>query len=445
MTARFGLRIPAPAAIRKHLTKKRVGVAVVIVIGIIVFAGLRLRGSSASIATFPVEHGEFIMDVRTEGELQAKRSATVAVPNEVFGQIRIVDIVEDGTMVEEGAFLVQFDTTDAVERLTESQNNLENVQAELASTKANIDSETKQLENAYLTQQYSFEQAKLRYELMKYEAEAKLREQELEFKKAELSLQQAKEKIETQKIINQSRLTQAELRLRQAEQRLQERKDQVAALTLNAPRSGMVVLQQIWGQNGREKVKVGSTPYRGMELIRIPDLSTMLVKTTVNEIDIAAVRTGQRVVITVDAVPGPSFYGTVTSIATLARNEEGSDLKVFDVEVTIEGTDIRLKPGMTAQCKIVTDTVNQVLYIPQEAVFAKEDTTVVYVKDGIGFDRRPVLLGSRNSDFVIIRDGLEVGDEVALRDPTLPLEDIGVQSGGGSNESNDRSGANLPL
>lgn len=445
MRARFGIRIPALGGVRRHLTKRRVGAAVVVIIGLIVFAGMRLRGSSASIATFPVEHGEFIMDVRTEGDLQAKNSTTVNVPNEVWGQIRIVTLVEDGTLVNEGGFLVQFDTTEAAERLTEAQNDLENQQAELASTKANIESEMKQLENAYLTQQYSFEQAKLRFELMKYEAEAKLREQELEFKKSELSLQQAKQKIETQKIINQSRLSQADLRLRQAVQRLKERQDQVAALTLKAPKSGMVVLQQIWGQNGREKVKVGSTPYRGMELVRIPDLSLMLVKTKVNEIDIAAVRTGQRVVITVDAVPGPSFYGTITSIATLARSEEGSDLKVFDVEVTVEGTDLRLKPGMTAQCKIVTDTVNEVLYIPQEAVFAKEDTTVVFVKDGIGFDRRPVLLGSRNSDFVVIREGLEAGDVVALRDPTLPLEDIGVQQGGNGNGSNGRSGGKIPL
>jgi HlyD family secretion protein len=430
---------------RGIITRKRVAAASVAMVVIVLVLAARMTGGSASIATHPVERGEFIMDVRTEGELQAKRSVSVNTPARGWGQMRIMQIVEDGVMVEEGAFLAQFDPSDAQNNLLEAQNALETARADFLSTEANVESQAKELENTFLTQQYSYEQAKLRFELMKYEAEAKRREQELEFKKSELSLQQAKEKIETQKIIDEANLSKAELRVKQAEQRLDERQEQLDSLTLTAPKSGMVVLQKVWGPNGREKVKVGSTPYRGMELIRIPDLSTMLVSTTVNEIDISVVALGQRVVIAVDAVPGPTFYGSVTSIATLARNEEGSDLKVFDVEVTIEGSDDRLKPGMSAQCTVVTNTVGDVLYVPQESVFDKEDTTVVYVKGTAGFDVRTVELGSRNSDYVIVTGGLEAGDEVALRDPTLPLEDIGVEADSGNSNGNSGRGGALPL
>lgn len=428
---------------RGIVTRKRAAAVVVAAIVIVLVVAARMTGGSASIATHPVERGEFIMDVRTEGELQAKRSVSVSTPSRAWGQIRIMQIVEDGTMVEEGAFLAQFDPSEAQNGLLEAQNGLETARAELLSTTANIESQMKELENTFLIQQYSFEQAKLQYELMKYEAEAKRREKELEFKKSELSLTQAEEKIATQKIIDEANLSKADIKVKQAEQRLKERQEQLDALTLTAPKSGMVVLQKVWGPSGQEKVKVGSTPYRGMELIRIPDLSTMLVSTTVNEIDISAVALGQRVVITADAVPGPTFYGSVTNIATLARNEEGSDLKVFDVEVTIEGTDERLKPGMSAQCTIVTDTIGDVLYVPQESVFEKADTTVVYVKGTTGFDMRTVQLGSRNSDYVIVADGLEAGDEVALRDPTLPLEEIGIE--GDSGNGNGGRGGALPL
>jgi len=411
------------------------GLAVLIVAILIV----RMGGGTTSIATFTVDKGEFIIDISEKGELQAAKSTSVGVPRRVYGSTRITRIVEDGTMVKEGDFLVQFDTSEFENRVKDRQNELENAQAELASQTASIESNRKQMENNLLIQEYSYEQAKLKAQQMKYEAKARQREMELEFKKAELSLRQAREKLESQKIIDAANLSKVELRVRQAEQRLKEAQDMLDSLTLTAPKSGMVVLQQIWGPNGREKVKVGSTPYRGMEIVSIPDLSVMQVKTQVNEIDISRVKVGQQVVITLDAIEGPTFYGTVTNVATLATTERGSDIKIFTVDVTIDGQDERLKPGMTAQCKIVTDKIDNVLSVPLEAVFDKEDTTVVFVKNG-GFDRRPVLLGAKNSDYVVIEDGLEGGEEIALRDPTLPLEELGLEEkeaagNGGNNKS----------
>ena len=411
------------------LSKLKKKNTMIVIFAVIVFAViLAIMGfgrAIPSIATFDTEAGEFIMDIRTEGEMQAAKSVTVSVPRRSRGGVRIASLAEDGAIVKEGDFLVQFDTSEAENRVQDRQNDLENAEAELVSTQANIESAMKQLENNFLTQEYSYEQAKLRYELMKYEAEIKKREQEIEFKKAELSLQQAEEKIESQKVIDAANLSKAELRVKQAQMRLDEAQELLDALTITAPKSGMVVLQKIWSPNGREKVKIGDTPHRGMDIISIPDLSTMLVKTAVNEIDISRVAVGQQVVITLDALPGPVFYGKITSVAILARSEVGSDMKVFDIEVTVDGSDVRLKPGMSALSKIITGTVPDALYIPLEAVFENEDTTVVYIK-GHAFDRQVVKVGKKNSDYIIIEEGLSEGDQVALRDPTLQLEELGM-------------------
>ncbi len=411
----------------KKLDKIRTTIVIIcifIVTGIVYIVGT--RSSTNNISTFSSKRGEFIIDVRQKGELQAVKSTSVGVPRRIFSITRIVKIVEDGTMVKEDDFLVQFDTSEFENRLKQRKNELDNAKAELTSQKASIESQMEELENNLLIQQYTFEQSKIRYQQMKYEAPAKQREMELDFKKSELLLKQVKKKIESQKIINEANISKAELKVKQAEIILQETQKQLNELTLTAPKSGMVVLRNIWGPNGQEKVKVGSTPYPGMDLVSIPDLSLMLIKTQVNEIDISQIRLGQKVVINLDALEGPTFYGKVTNVATLARTELGSDVKVFDVEVTIDGSDERLKPGMTAQCKIVTDKINNVLFIPLDAVFEKEDTTVVYVKKG-GFERRQVKVGSKNSDYVIIENGISEGEEVALRDPTLPLEELGQE------------------
>ena len=432
------MRIPV-SNIRERLKKRPaqvgIGVVVIVAIGVLI---VMLGGGTPGIATYRAENGEFIIDIRESGELKAAKATSVGVPRNVWGGTRIVRIVEDGAMVKEGDFLVQFDTSEFENRLQERQNALENAKAELASHSASIESNRKQMENDFLIQQYTYEQAKLKYQQMKYEAAARQREMELDFKKSELSLKQAEEKLESQKIIDEANVSKAELRVKQADIRYKEAQDQYNALTLTAPKNGMVVLQQIWGPNGREKVKVGSTPYRGMELVSIPDLSVMQVTTQINEIDISRVEVGQQVVITLDALEGPTFYGTVTNVATLARTERDSDVKVFDVGVTIDGEDERLKPGMTAQCKIITDKIDSVLYVPLEAVYEKEDTTVVYVKNG-GFDRRPVKIGSKNSDYIIIDDGLSAGEEVALHDPTVPLEDLGLEASGSGESSRTQS------
>ena len=413
----------------KYLTKRRiiVGGSVLLVV-IVAFIALGVSSGSTEIATFTAARGQFIIDVQTRGELKAAKSVSISVPSQVYGNMRIMSLVADGTMVKEDDFLVQFDTSDFESRVEEYLTSLENAQAELASTQANIESNMKQLENSYLTQQYSYEQSKLRFEQMKYEAEARQREEELNFKKAELALQQAQERITTQKIIDDTNIRRSELRVRQAQTRYDAAVEQLKALTLTAPKSGMVVLGKMINTSGtEEKIKVGDTPFRGMELIQIPDLSVMQVTTQVSEVDISRVELGQQVVVTLDAIEGPVFYGRITSIARLARTETGSDVKVFDVEVTIDGEDSRLKPGMTAQCTIITNTIPDVVFIPLESVFAKKDTTIVYVKRH-GFDEMEVVTGDKNSDYIIIRNGIEAGEEVALRDPTIPLRELGIET-----------------
>lgn len=428
------MKVPHFVGFASKLKKRRVAVGVTGVFAVVVMLLIfRMSTGAPAVATYTAERGEFLITIKTHGELKAARSATVMVPQRVRGEMRVVSLVDDGTNVEEGDFLLQFDTSDAEKRVKDQQDALDNAKAELVSLEANIESSMKQLENGLLIQEYSFEQAKLRRDMMKYEADSKKREQELEFKKSELSLEQAREKIESQKIIDESKLRKARLDIKQAEQKLTEAQEHFESMTLTAPKSGMVVLQKIWTMTGMEKIKVGSTPWRGMAVINIPDLSTMQVKTKINEIDVSRVKRGQQAVITLDALPGPTFYGEIATIATLARQEQGTNMKVFDVEVTLDSTSTNgeLKPGMTAQSELITGKVPDVLFVPLEAVFDKEDTTVVYVKER-GFKRRYVKVGAKNSDYIVIEDGLKDGDEVALRDPTLPLEELGVEESGGN-------------
>jgi len=264
--------------------------------------------------------------------------------------------------------------------------------------------------------------------MMQFEAEARKQEYELNMKKAEVALAQAKERIASQKIIDKATLMKAELKVRQAETSLKEAQQALSKLTIKAPIDGLVVYKEIWSGSTMKKVQVGDTPWPGFPVIEIPDLSIMQAKTTVNEVDINKVKKGQNAVIPVDALEGKTYYGKITRIATLARREESTNTKVFDVEITIDSTDGQLRPGMTCGCRIITARIKDALFVPLQAVFQKDGQTVVYVMSSRTPKKRVVKVGQKNSNYIIIKEGLKEGESVCLRDPTISLEEIGGET-----------------
>ena len=220
----------------------------------------------------------------------------------------------------------------------------------------------------------------------------------------------------------------AELAVRQAELELRESQQALEKLTLRAPRGGLVVYREIWGGSGMKKVQIGDTPWPGMPVVGIPDLSVMQAKTIVNEVDISKVEQDQNVIITVDALEGATYYGKITRLAALARREESTNVKVFDVEVTIDSTDGALRPGMTSECRLIIDRIPDAVSVPLQSVFQKDGKTLVYVMGAGGARAREVVVGPKSSDRIVIEEGLEAGEHVCLRDPTVPLEEIGGES-----------------
>ncbi len=400
-----------------------VGLAVGVVVVIIIWTTVP---QPIEIATMQVERGEFVIDVRTQGEIEALNSTNVSIPRGRRRMtLQIVRMVPEGTQVKAGDFLLQLDTGEAEQRVTEAENALATARAEFDASQASIESNRAQLESQLKTEQYSYEQAQIGYRMMEYEAESKRREAELGLRMAELDLEQAKQRIEAQKVIDAATLQKSEIRIRQAQADLDEAQQMLASLTLTAPIDGLVVYQKIWAGSEMKKVQVGDTPYPGMPVIGIPDLSQMLVKTNVPEVAVSAIEVGQNVVLTVEALGGATFYATVSRVAPLARRESATNAKVFDVEATVDSTAAGLRPGMTCECRIVTDRIEDALYVPRQAVFEDAGETVVYLMEGRSWRRQVVTVGKRNRDRVIVLEGLEEGEEVCLRDPTLPLEEIG--------------------
>ena len=140
------------------------------------------------------------------------------------------------------------------------------------------------------------------------------------------------------------------------------------------------------------KRKIGSTinPWDNV-VATLPDMSSMISKTYVNEIDVSKVKSGQKVEIMVDAFPEKSYTGVVSSVANIGEQLPNADAKVFEVLIKVDGSDPILRPSMTTGNKIITKTISDVIYIPLESVQAGTDSIpFVYLKNG---NKQVVVLG----------------------------------------------------
>lgn len=388
------------------------------------------KNNEEEIPTYKVHKSNFLISLSESGELIAKNSITITAPR-VRGTLKIVYLIPEGKYVAAGEVLVKFDPTESLAKVQEEQSKLEMALSEKDKLLANHASSDAQMESQLKSAELSFELSKLNLEQMKFEAEAKQREAKLNHQKNELSYLQTKQEFESKKIIQNSELKKMQIEIKQRQNDLDEAKRVLEALTLTAPAEGLVVYAANWSNDGR-KYTIGDTPWGGATIVTLPDLSFMQSLTSVNEVDVSKIKVGNNVVVKLDAFQDSTFEGTIANVASLGK-QKGNDpnIKVFEVLVDIKGKSKILKPGMTTSNKIVINQISDVISVPQEAVFDKGKNKVVYVKDGSSYEEVKVETGEKNEDFVVITKGLEGGETVFLKDPTITEEDKGKSDNSG--------------
>jgi multidrug efflux pump subunit AcrA (membrane-fusion protein) len=152
----------------------------------------------------------------------------------------------------------------------------------------------------------------------------------------------------------------------------------------------------------------------------LPDLSAMISKTYVNEVDISKIKSGQKVDIGVDAFPDKKFTGVVFEVANIGEEIQGSNAKVFEVKIRVNEFDSILRPAMTTKNAIITATVPKVLFIPIEALHSEDSLSYVFVKDGRRITKKEVKVGQSNENEIIITEGLKADEEILLSLPEKP-------------------------
>jgi HlyD family secretion protein len=223
--------------------------------------------------------------------------------------------------------------------------------------------------------------------------------------------------------------------------------DKFQGSSIVAPMDGVVLTKNV--EIGESITSGVSSFNAGTVLFTVADVSRMIVKAGVNEVDIGKVRVGLPVKVTLDAYPKVVFNGKIDRIAPAVRIDE--KVRVFDVEIRLDAQGRELRSGMTANIEVSGERKEKVLTVPVEAVFKRDEQEIVYVKKAVDvkafaeqskkklegeaakqaekdawktfFDKRVVTTGLADNAKVQILSGLRAGDQVALEDPTLTKKD----------------------
>jgi len=183
-----------------------------------------------------------------------------------------------------------------------------------------------------------------------------------------------------------------------------------------APEDGMVIYQKDW--DGKP-IKAGSQVNMWDPTVAtLPDLTKMISKTYVNEVDVRKVKSGQHVDVGLDAYPDKKLRGLVMRVANVGEQRPNSDSKVFEVSVEINGTDATLRPAMTTSNRILAHAIDSALYIPLESLHSQFDSiTYVFKEDGLKIIKQEVIIGETNANDAVVVSGLNENERVYLSMP----------------------------
>ncbi|MBZ0199471.1 MAG: efflux RND transporter periplasmic adaptor subunit [Ignavibacteriaceae bacterium] len=395
---------------------------IIILLGIIFFFSSITSGGT-EVPTYTVKRDKFLVSITESGEIGAKNSISISTPR-VRGSLKIVFLVPEGTYIKANDTIVQFDPTEAITNLKDAEAKLEIALSDRARTLADQKSALTRLESDLKSAGLSFELSKLNLEQMKFEAEIKQQEAKLNHQRNELNYVKAKQELESKHIINQSELNKVDIEVQQRKSDLERTKRDLEQLTLTSPTEGLVVYETNW-QTGR-KISYGDTPWPGMTLVSLPDLSKMQSMTYVNEVDVSRITKDLNVRVKLDAFQDSTFEGVISNVASLGKTkDQNSNIKVFEIEVDIFKQSEILKPGMTTSNQIIINEIADVLFVPQESVFEKEGKKIVFLMSGSSYDEVEVEVGEKGENHIIIKKGLKAGDKVALQDPTVNIDESG--------------------
>jgi HlyD family secretion protein len=400
---------------------KAAAIAAVLLLGCGALLGaVRLGRREPSVPTTEVKRGEFLDSLQFRGEMKALKSVTISAPAEA-GDLRIVKIASEGTAVNPGDVVVEFDSTKTQQDLAQYKSTLKSAEAEISQAVAQARLAEEEDKTAVLKARYDVEANKL--EASKQEIVSKIEGEEAKLKLADAqqTLREAEIKQKSDQRLNQAVIESKQQASKKAQYDVERAERALAKMTQLAPSAGSISLLQHWNGNGETAYRPGDSAWPGAAIAELPDANTLRISARVDETERGRLAAKQPVTLQLNAIPDRQFTGHIEQIGEIASLDFSSGWPItrnFILLIVLDQTDPRFKPGITGDVTVMVDKVPNALTMPAQALFQKSGQNVAYVWRGSQFEEQAIEVGRRSGDRVLVAKGVSAGDRVALRDPT---------------------------
>lgn len=391
--------------------------------GYTAYARYNAAATKVEVPVQKVRRGEFIISVKTRGEVRSVKSEILAAPQ--VPEVRITKLAESGKPVRRGEVVVEFDAASQEQNLLERETTIRTVDSEFVQTKASHRMTDEMDGMNLMTAQYNLERSKLEASKAEVVSEIEGAKNRIDVTISEGELGQVKTTINAHDVGQKADIERLNQKKDKAERDMDRTKSYLSKMVLRAPNDGIVNLLPNFRSQGSfgsspPAFKEGDRAWTGAAIAEIPDLSEMRVELKLDEVDRGRLVLGQKIRIDVDAIPDKDFNADldwISPIASVTYRGMGATEKTFPARATMKNLDPRLRPGMSATAEVIIESQPNCLLIPIRASFMHNGKPAVYVQKGQIFEIRQIEVGKRNDNDMIVTRGLNEGEMVALENP----------------------------
>lgn len=383
------------------------------------FPLLFLSCSRSDIAEYSVMKGVFRQSVMETGELQAVNAYSLFLPriNYMYGStFKITGLTEHGTNVSGGDTVVILDKSNIQKTILDREEMLENELAAMNKLKAQLANNMQDLRAQLTSEQSSYDMKRLSFEKSGFESAGMRRVRELEFRQAGIKLERVKHKLAMRPVLDSLDLLIQKIKVLQRENDLRSALETLDMLSVVSPIEGVFVIEN--NRRTGQMIKVGDDINLMYPVAMIPDVRTMKVKGFVQELDISRIKQGQDVIVRLDALPLVDFTGNVNYIGKVCV--ETGERRVFNTEVLINESDVRLKPGMTVSCEYITYQGNgDDLFVPTACLYNEGGKSYLFILRKGSVEKREVETGLSNNTYTIVKGDVRQGLPLVLPETVI--------------------------
>lgn len=414
----------------RGLRRPRNAAAALCVVAVVVAGGAFATvggGSAPDLPTVEVTRGEFVDTVEIRGEIRPLKSIVLSSPMQ-SGDLQIVKLAKNGSLVKRGDPVVQFDGSTLRRTVQEKQSELKQADAEIEQAQAQSRIAAEQSATAVMKARYDIERAKL--DVGKGETVSRIENEQakLAFGDAQQRLRELEEKVKSDRTTAEADVSGKRRKREKALFDLKRAQQGLLNLELKAPAAGMVNILPNFRSGGpfggQQEFQEGDRAWPGAAIVELPDLSSVHLEARLDEADRGRLKPQQQATVRIEAVPGKDFKARVADISVLARVDFSSGwppARNFSLNLVFLDVDPRMRPGMTAVARIGTERIPDVLVVPAEAIFQRDGAPIVYTLSGSQFIETPVTIAKRGKEQAIISGGANPGDRVATRRPSTQM------------------------